>query len=87
MDSLDRLDGLFVVLGLFVGALEDGTLEVLAFLRGLGSWTFLERPSFKCGGNLSTICVGFEEVGLEDLERGEAGAGRLSRFLVVTEGT
>ena len=55
VDSLDRLEGRFVELGRFVEGLEDGTLEVLAFLRGLGSWAFLERPSFMFGGNLSTI--------------------------------
>ena len=87
MDSLERLEGRFVVLGRFVEGLEDGTLEVLAFLRGLGSWTFLERPSFRCGGNLSTICVGLEEVGFEDFETGEEGVGRLRSFFIVMVGT
>ena len=39
------VDGLFEELGRFEVFLEGGTLEDLAFLRGLGSCIFFERPS------------------------------------------
>ena len=75
VDCIESLEGPFVELDLLV---VEGTLVDLAFLRGLGSCFFLERPSDKSLGNLSTIYVGLEGLGLEDFERGDWGAGRLA---------